>query len=391
MLPLAPYRVLDLTGELGWLCGKILADLGADVVKVEPPGGDPGRLEPPLIEGVGAAWLAHNAGKRSIVLDLDSDGDRSLLRQLAARADFLVESFTPGRLAERGLGWESLHELNPALVMTSITPYGQRAPSAAAPASDLEIMAAGGAAWLAGDADRPPVRVTLPQAAAWTGAHAAMGTLVAHHHRAATGRGQHVDVSAQAAVIPMLVQAPMFWSMLGQVPVRSGPFLIGRNVNGARLRNIWPCRDGFVSFALYGGAAGRQSNRALAGWMEAAGLLPDGLRGFDWDSFDPATAEKEVVERIQEAVGPFLASLTRAEFLAGCEERRLLGYSVATAADIAADPQLAHREVWQQLGGLSYPTGWARFDGEIPRLGRPAPLPGEHQDEVLGELGALAV
>jgi len=373
--------VLELGGELGWLCGKILADLGADVIKIEPPGGDEGRG--------GTAFVAHNVGKRSIVLDLDSEVDRARLRQLALRADFLVETFTPGHLDRLGLGWADLHAANPRLVMTSITAYGQHSPHAQAPASDLEIMAAGGALSLAGDPDRPPVRVTLPQAAAWTGAYAAMGTLVAHHHRQATGRGQQVDVSAQAAMLPILVQAPMFWSLLGQVPVRSGPNLVGRNLAGARLRNIWPCRDGYVSFALYSGHAGRQSNQALADWIAARGMLPAELEGFDWDAFDPVTAPREDVERIQAAVEPFLASLAKDEFLAGCRERRLLGYPVATAADIAADAQLADRQVWQLVGGVSHPSGWARFDSRVGRIARPAPALGEHQAEVLGELGAV--
>jgi crotonobetainyl-CoA:carnitine CoA-transferase CaiB-like acyl-CoA transferase len=398
-LPLSPWRVLDLSGQLGWLCGKILADLGADVIKVEPSGGDPGRAAPPLLEAAdggrpqGLLWLAYNAGKRSVVVDLERPAGRHLLLELAGRADFLVESFPVGHLESLGLGWEVLHRRNPALVVTSITPYGQRAPHAQAPASDLEIMAAGGALWLAGDPDRPPVRVSLPQAAGWTGAYAAMGTLIAHQHRVRTGRGQRVDVSAQAAMLPILVQAPWFWSMLGENPVRSGAFLIGRNVNGARLRNIWPCRDGFVSFALYAGAAGRQSNRELAAWMEEAGRLPEGLRGFDWDAFDPATGPQGVVERVQDAIGPFLASLTKAEFLAGCQRRRILGYPVATAADIAADPQLEHRRVWQEVPDptlgrtLRYPSGWARFDGLAPRLHRPAPAPGEHQAQVLEECG----
>lgn len=381
MLPLAPYRVLELSGELGWLCGKILADLGADVVTVEPPEGDPGRG--------GHGFLAHNTGKRSVVLDLETGAGQAQLLSLAARADFLIETFDPGHLDRLGLGWEGLRAANPRLVLTSITPYGQTSPNAAAPASDLEIMAAGGAISLAGDPDRAPVRVTLPQAGAWTGAYAAMGTLIAHHHRQATGRGQHVDVSAQAAILPILVQAPMFWSLLGEVPVRSGPNLVGRNLAGAKLRNIWPCRDGYVSFALYSGAAGRQSNRALAAWMAARGMLPQALEGFDWDAFDPVTAPREDVERIQAAVGPFLASLAKNEFLAGCEERRLLGYPVATAADIAEDVQLADREAWQEVAGLRHPSGWARFGARVARIARPAPGLGEHQAEVLAELGTV--
>ena len=344
--PLHGYRALDLTGRLGWLCGKILHDLGAEVLKA----GDAGREDR-------YAWLAYNAGKR--VLELDPGSDQ--VRRMIPETDFLLTTFTPAELQRHRLRWEDVSALNPQLVMTSITPWGLAAPDPEAPASDLEIMAAGGPISLAGDPDRPPVRVTLPQAAAWTGLQAAGGTLIAHHHRRRSGRGQLVDVSAQACMLPMLVQAPMWWSMLGQVPKRQGAYLSGRNVHGARTRNIWPCRDGYVTFAFYGGGAGRQSNRALAGWMASVEMAPDWLRELDWDAFDPATARPELLERLEGAVLPFFASLTTAALEAGCLERRILGYVVATVADIAADPQLAAREVWQEIDGLRHPSTPIRF------------------------------
>lgn len=344
--PLQAYRVLDLTGRLGWLCGKILADLGAEVLKV----GDAGREDR-------YGWLAYNAGKR--VLELEPGSDE--LRGLIADADFLLTTFTPAELERLRLRWEDVASLNPGLVMTSMTPWGLAAPDPEAPASDLEIMAAGGPISLAGDPDRPPVRVTLPQAAAWTGLQAAGGTLIAHHHRRLTGRGQLVDVSAQACMLPILVQAPMWWSMLGQVPKRQGPYLAGRNVHGARTRNIWRCRDGYVTFAFYGGGAGRNSNRQLTEWMAAVEMAPDWLRSLDWDAFDPATAQPELLEQLEGAVAPFFASLTKAEFERGCIERRILGYIVATVADIAADPQLAARHSWQEIDGLRHPAGYLRF------------------------------
>ncbi|MGH7760904.1 MAG: CaiB/BaiF CoA transferase family protein [Candidatus Dormibacteraceae bacterium] len=386
LAPLAGYRALDLTNQLGWLCGKVLADLGADVVKLEPPGGDPGRADR-------YAWLAFNAGKRSVVVDPAREAGRELLLRMAEHADFLLWTFTPSQLAQLRLGWEQLSKINPRLVLTSITPYGLDAAEPEAPASDLEIMAAGGPVSLAGDSDRPPVRVTLPQAAAWTGLHAAAGTLLAHHHRRRSGRGQHVDVSAQASMIPILVQAPMWWSMLGQVPRRSGPYLTGRNVHGAPTRNIWRCADGYVTFAFYGGGAGRQSNRELIQWIASRGGAPAWLVDFDWDAFDPATAEPATLQRLESAVAPFFVSLTKKEFEDGCVRRRILGYIVATAADIAVDEQLSARGSWQELPDpetgkpLRHPIGYLRFDGRAVKLSRAAPLCGEHQAEVLAEFG----
>lgn len=369
--PLAGVRALDLCREPGWLLGKILADLGVEVIKIDPPGGDPGRLAEPLVDGpagqAGAAWVAYNAGKRRSDLDLGTEAGRHALLELAATADFVLESEPPGSLAQLGIGWPQLVERNPGLVMTSITPYGQDGPMAEVPASDLELMAAGGAVWLTGDADRPPVRVTLAQAGPWAAAYAAIGTLIAHRHRRLTGRGQHVDASQQMSVLPMVVHAPHFWEMLGVQPMRAGAFLTGRNSNGAPIRNVWPCRDGYVTFALYGGAAGRQSNRRLVEWMAELGMAPGWLQATDWDALEVATLPVTEVERIEAAIAPFLATLTKAEFLAEAERRRILGYVVATVEDIRHDAQLEARGVWRRqhsedLGReVALPGGWYRL------------------------------
>ena len=373
MAPLEGLLALDLTGELGWLLGKILADLGATVLKIDPPGGDPGRDQPPLIHGpagsVSATWVAFNSGKERLDLDLAAPYGRARLLELAGNADFVLESDAPGRLDELGIGWTVLSKGSPGLIMTSVTPYGQDGPLAHFPASDLELMASGGAAWLTGDPDRPPVRVSLPQAAAWASVNAAVGTLIAHHHRRLVGRGQHVDASAQCGVLPMLVHAPTFWEMAGVNPMRAGAFLVGRNVNGARMRNIWPCRDGFVTFAVYGGSAGRLSNRSLVQWMAEKGMASDSLLAIDWDTFEVATMTPAEVESMEAAIAPFFLTLTKREFLEQTEARRMLGYVVATAEDIAADPQLTARSVWAdadvpELGrAVRLPVGWFRLAG----------------------------
>jgi benzylsuccinate CoA-transferase BbsE subunit len=353
------------------MLGKILADLGVKVLKIDPPGGDPGRLQPPLLEGprgvAGAEWVAFNAGKERSDLDLTLEQDRARFLELADGADFVLETAPPGALEALGIGWSQLSRRNPALVMTSLTPYGQDGPLAGAPASDLELMAAGGAVWLTGDPDRPPVRVTLPQAAPWASAYAAVGTLIAHHHRTRTGRGQQVDASAQSAVIPMLVNAPWFWEMLGINQPRSGGYLVGRNLHGGATRNVWPCLDGYVTWAIYGGPAGRQSNRGLVQWMAEKEMVPDFLHEIDWDRFDVATVTLDEIQRLESAIAPFFLTVTKREFLKESEARRMLGYVVAGADDIAADPQLESRGVWgdvevPELGiALRLPSGWYRL------------------------------
>src|SRR5437868_6432551 len=166
---LSHCRVLDLTTERGLLCGQVLGDLGADVIKVEPPGGSPVRRLPPFFGDLpgperSVYWWAYNRNKRSITLNLDSDEGRDLFRQLARGADFVIESDNPGQLSQRGLGYQELSALKPELIVVSITPFGQDGPKASYADSDLTIMAAGGVVILYGDEDRPPLRMSVPPA-----------------------------------------------------------------------------------------------------------------------------------------------------------------------------------------------------------------------------------
>jgi crotonobetainyl-CoA:carnitine CoA-transferase CaiB-like acyl-CoA transferase len=395
MMLLAPYRVLDLTGPLGFLTGRILADLGADVIKVEPPGGDPSRAWPPFVEHDGGrqslAWLAHNANKRGITLDIETSGGQWLLRELARSVDFVIESFAPGYLPKLGVGYEDLFRQNTGLILVSITPYGQEGPGRDCLGSDLEIMAASGAMSLAGDAGGEPMRVTLPQAALWAGAEAALGALTALAHRTATGRGQWVEVSAQAAVVAALAHAPVFWDMNGVNPERAGIYITGRSVTGARMRAFWPCKDGWINFIIYGGVAGRHTNHQLVEWMRERGMGSAALQGIDWRTFSVPELTQEEVDAIEAPIGQFLATLTKQEFLEGATARQMLGYPVSTAEDIHDDPQLAARQFWQDVQDASgrtirYPGGFAVVDGERLRIRRSAPAIGQHNDEVYGHL-----
>ena len=398
-LPLAGLRVLDLADDSGYLCGRALADLGADVVKVEPPDGDPGRRVPPFAGDRdeterGLTWLAGNVNKRGITCNLGRERGRELFRRLAARADVVVETFPPGHLAALGLSHEALSAENPGLVLTSITPYGALGPRAGWPGSDLEVSAASGSLWLAGGPDRPPVRSTLPTSPGWAGMSAAVGTLIAVLARDATGVGQQVDVSGQASLLTAVSHAPIFWDMLGENPRRAGPCISGRSVTGAVFTNIWPCRDGYVTFALYGGQVGRDTGRALVAWMEERGGAAEPIRSFDWDGWNVATVPPETLAGLEACIAPFLLGLTKQEFFSGVVERGMLGYPTATVEDIARDPQLRARDFWQRVeapwegGGLPVPGSFAIFDGVRPAIRRTAPRLGQHNQEVYcGELG----
>jgi crotonobetainyl-CoA:carnitine CoA-transferase CaiB-like acyl-CoA transferase len=193
-----------LTTERGLLCGQILGDLGADVIKIEPPSGSPARRLGPFYQDQphpdrSLYWWAYNRNKRGITLNIEMKGGQTILRHLAARAHFLIESDNPGVLAKYGLGYADLAAVNPALVYVSITPFGQDGPKASYADSDLIILAAGGPLVLTGDDDRPPVRVSVPQGYLHASGQAAAAALIAHHERQRSGQGQHVDVSAQQA------------------------------------------------------------------------------------------------------------------------------------------------------------------------------------------------
>jgi crotonobetainyl-CoA:carnitine CoA-transferase CaiB-like acyl-CoA transferase len=392
-------RVLDLADASGYLCGRTLADLGADVVKVERPGGDPGRSEPPFARDVAGldrslAWLAGNTNKRGMTCDLTTSAGRDLFLRLCAVADVVIESVAP---CGGSLDYPTLRKSNRGLVYTTITPFGWDGPLAAVPAGDLEVTASSGSLWLAGEPGATPVRSTLPQSASWAGMYAAMGTLMAVLARDASpeGEGQHVDVSAQASMVTAISHAPIFWDLLGEEQHRSGSFLDGRSVTGAKFRNIWPCRDGYVTFALYGGPAGRHTSRELVAWIDEATQpagAPTALKAVDWAAFDPTRATQAEVDALEADIAPFIRGLTKEDFFARFVDRNMLGYKVSTVEDILSDPQLEAREFWQQVQApwdadqtLRFPRSFGRFDGQRPVMKRLAPGPSEHTVEILGE------
>lgn len=335
------YRVLDVSARVGWLAGRLLADLGADVIRVEAPGAS--------IES--ADWQAHHVNKRLLRLDLQTSDGLCAFDRLIAGVDILIESTHSGDPESQHLSWARLKQLNRRLVQVSITPFGREGPRAGWVASDIELMAAGGAMSLAGEPDGAPTRISVPQSYGWAGAQAAVGALIAIVHRTATGVGQHVDVSAQAAVILATSHAAAFWDIEGTVPTRCGAYLTGRSIKGARYRAFWPCFDGYLNFMFYGGRAGQRTNTQLVEWMRERGAPLGALEGIVWKRFDPQQATQEKVDEMERPVAQFFLSLTKREFLEEASRREMLGYPVFTVADIAADPQLAVRNFWHDLPG----------------------------------------
>jgi crotonobetainyl-CoA:carnitine CoA-transferase CaiB-like acyl-CoA transferase len=402
--PLTGYRALDLTDEKGVLCGKILADLGVDVIKLEPPGGDPARRLGPFAEDIpnperSLFWWAFNANKRSITLDLTKPQGRDLFLRLVRVADFIIESFVPGELECLGLSYHTLAQVNPRVILTSITPFGQTGPYATYRATDLVVMAMGGSMFLTGDADRPPVRIGYPQAFLHAAAEAAVGTLVAHYHRERTGEGQQVDVSAQTAVVWTLMHETSFPPLHNVHLERQGTHV---SISGLQRQMVFPCKDGYVSYLMAGGAMGGPSFRALVAWMAEEGMAPAFMGEKDWDAWDFAelAADRERAQQeldaIAEAMSRFFRRFTKAELYEQALQRRLLLAPVTDMQDILANAQLAARDFFVPVARpeLARPVlhagPFAKLSTTSIQLYRPAPRIGEHNAEIFtGELGLV--
>jgi crotonobetainyl-CoA:carnitine CoA-transferase CaiB-like acyl-CoA transferase len=373
-------------------CARVLADLGADVIKVEPPDGDPLRDAPPFVDGVrgpdrSLPWIALNANKRGIALDRASPDGARRFRALAERSDVVVTG-------DPGLDRARLTAGNAQLIVTLVTPFGGSGPLNGARASDLEVTASSGSLWLAGEPGRAPVRTTLPQAWYWTGMYAAAGTLMALLARPVIDGGQTVDTSGQASMATVHPPACIFWDVMREEHVRLGAYLLGRSIVGARFRNVWPCADGYVAFAIQGGAVGRHTMRELAAWMRQRGTLGPRFAASDWERFDNRTLTQPEVDALEAEIAAFLRGLTKAEFFRGVVERNMLGYPAATASDVFADEQLRARSFWQEVRldaierTLPFPGGFAVFDGDRPAVRRAPPCLGQHNDEVFAEIAA---
>jgi crotonobetainyl-CoA:carnitine CoA-transferase CaiB-like acyl-CoA transferase len=356
---LSDVLIVDATDRLGWLAGRVLADLGADVIKLEPPGTDRSRAD----------WRAFNVNKRILELDLQATADRARIEDLLRAADICL--LTPGRSdSSTALDPHALRSNYPRLVVVAIRPFGGVGPRSGWTASDIELMAAGGAMALAGEPDGMPVRVSEPQSYGWAGVQAAAGALVALFRRDATGRGDLVDVSAQASVVTALSHAPAFVDLVGVEPTRAGAFITGRSIKGARYRVFWPCRDGYINFIFYGGVAGRRTNEQLVAWMRERGAELGALAAIDWKNWDPTKADQTEVDAIEAPVSKFFARLSKREFLTEGHRREMLGYPVATVADIASDPQLEARGFFQTVADSAerFCGSFAVIDGERPPL-----------------------
>ncbi|MGD9934980.1 MAG: CaiB/BaiF CoA transferase family protein [Dehalococcoidia bacterium] len=381
-------RVLDLATPRAELAGRMLADMGAEVIKVEPPGGTGARCLGPFADDDGRSlyWAFVGLGKKSVVLDIEGDAaDRDRLHTLLAGADVLVESFDPGVMASLGLGYEQLKERYPHLVYASVSPFGQDGPWALRPATDLTVEAAGGLVGLQGDGDRPPIPVGYPQASFHGGVQAAADVLVALYERERSGLGQHLDVSQQGAVVWTLMNATGFPPNTGGDPPGTGAAR-ATPLPTAASRN-WPAADGYVVFGVLPTGLGLVHTMRFLRWMQEVGELndwpePDLVK---WaaqrteaaaeDMEAAALAMKPVAERI----GAFIATRPKAELFAEAVKRDIMLAPLYTMAEVANDQQLAARNFWREIDGVKYPGPFAQFSATPLRIERAAPALGADQ------------
>jgi len=397
---LSGCRVIDLTNEVGPLSGKVLGDLGADVIKIEPPGGDPARNRGPFYKDIphpekSLPWWFANLNKRSVTIDLETPGGRERLCGLVKTADFVIESFEPGYLSGLGLGYDTLRQIKPDIILTSITPFGQTGSYAHYKATDLTLVAMGGMMQLYGDPDRPPVRISAPQACFLGSLHGALGSVIAHYHRGSTGKGQHVDVSCQQAVVLSLMIASEFWDVLKINYKRQGPcsFLARPEPLGALItKRMFPCKDGFVYALILGGAqAGLvTSSEALTRVANKNGFALD-LKDYDWSKLDIGTVPQKEIDWFQAALGEFLLTKTKKELFAEAIRNSILLIPINDVTDIMKSQQLEARKFFVQVKHpepgelLTYPGFPIKISGFTYQPQRRPPFIGEHNDEMISE------
>ncbi len=279
--PLAGYRVLDFADEKGQLCARLLGELGADVIKVEPRDGDPTRQHGPFFKGEAGPdtsiyWWTMNAGKRSVTCELRLEAGRDLARRLVAGADIIVETFRPGLAKEYGLDYPSLSELNPGLVHVSVTNFGQSGPYALFEATDIVGSAMGGHMGLNGDPEHGPVRTTAPQAFAQVNFQAAVGAMIALYARGVNdGVGQHVDASMQEAMSNAMDNTQATWDIRHVNASGPGVFRGAWSNPAAKegqlgARYLFETADGWITALQAGGLIGLGAE-AMIDWLAESG------------------------------------------------------------------------------------------------------------------------
>ena len=389
------YRVLDLTDVRGQLGGMILADLGADVIRVEQPGGSDARRVGPFADdgpegACSLSFAAYNRNKRSVEIDLTTDDGRAKFLDLVRGSDIVLDSGPPALLDEVGLSHDALLEANAQLVHVRVTPYGHDGPFAERPAADLSIAAMSGQMSLLGDADRPPVRISIPQVWRHAGAEAAVAALIGHARARTTGKGVFVDVSAQSTMTWTMLQAMTASAINGADYERDGSL---SQLGPRKIPMVHPAKDGHVSGPVIWGQLEK-----MVPWMKEAGAIDDEWLGREeWEEYDYRLFRSDgfVIEpqELCEKVDAFLINLSKETIFARGLELGVTLVPVKSIEELLTFPQLLARNYFEEVtlaNGVSCkaPGAFVKIGNGQSVISRNAPAIGEHTAEVLQELAS---
>jgi len=398
---LAPYRVLDLTGEIGQFAGRCFAELGADVVKVEPPNGDPVRGIGPFVHDESKPdrsllWFTLNASKRGVTLDIEKAEGRDLLRKLIANTDLVIDSYAPGYLQSIGIDQQAIRREHPKLVWVSVTGFGQDGPYANYKWSDMIGQALGGLLFLWGEPDKPPSRPRAAQGYYHASMGAALSGMVALYHARRTGRGQYIDVSMQE-VLTFVLAGPGgvsgYWSLEGMNITRSGP---GINLGHLISRTIYTCKEGYVAVStMFGPHFPRLLELMKNG--NAAGFLAEDPKWLNATRFAPLPTqwrcEQADADAAEDLFSKWLLRYTREEIMQFATDHQLMIYPVLDVPDNLTNKQLEARNYWKKVRHedidttVTYPGPPVRMTATPWKMKSAAPRLGQDNDDVYGKLG----
>jgi crotonobetainyl-CoA:carnitine CoA-transferase CaiB-like acyl-CoA transferase len=378
--PLKDIKVFDLTRVLaGPTCVQMLADLGADVIKIEKPdsGDDTRGFAPPFMPGTkeSAYFVGVNRNKRSVTLDIAKPEGQEIARRLIAQSDILVENFKVGALAKYGLGYEQLHEAFPGLIYCSITGFGQTGPYAERPGYDSLIQAMGGVMSLTGEPEGQPQKVGIPLADLFAGLYGCIGILAALRHRDATGQGQQIDIGMLDTHVAWLANQGMNYLATGENPPR-----LGNQHPNIVPYQVFPTSDGYMVLSI-------GNDPTFKRFCENVGLgelLAD-------PRFATNAARVENRQLVTETLTPVMKTRTTAEWVDRLEALKIGCGPINTLRDVFTDPQSLARGVVVHMPHPATPAGVdvianpVRLSETPPDYRLPPPLLGQHTDEVLSE------
>ena len=390
---LGGYRVLDLTEGGCLIGGQIFGDLGADVIKIEPPRGSPSRTMGPFYKDIpdpekSLFWFAYNRNKRSITLDIEKADGKEVFKRLVKTADIVLESFYPDYLDALGLGYADLCRVKSDIILTSVTPYGSSGPKSHYKASDLTIWAASVILFITGDPDRAPTWVSWPSAGLHGGIEGVFASLFALWHREATGEGQHVDAAIQPYLLQHATGSYYYWECIPFNFPRMGPAIKYVLTVSPMLHR---CKDGYVFLPIGGGAtAGMADSTArFVQWMDEEGAAPQWLVKRDWVfEHDTSKMTQEEVDRVINPFVEFLRTKTKSEVSEEAAKRGIMACAVSDTADICHDRHLQARDFWveiehPELGqSITYNGPFIKLSEAPMKTFRRAPLIGEHNEEI---------